>query len=364
MTHGRVKKWAGRVRELCYTTGDIGGTKLKQMFPELETPHDFIEKLHEYSTVSPKRPEAILRATESAVVIGDVHGDLTALLVILDHMMYFYLDNPPMCVLVGDFLDGKRGSRGHDLSYPNEELYLIQIIKILGIRTVLGNHELMRAKREHGYCSSTQHCAWDRVYHGWDVVLCRYLANTCPIIIKVIVGEREYLLMHTLAGQEGYTLDTFVRSSNGNIIDEINTAAFDLLKQEGTVVETSSHMVEMAVWGRNAAYGNCSGVDKFVTACGCKKGTTIIVGHTPTEIGRNESLCKSKYQTAAKVLSADKKMSKAFIFIPKSNNNAHDELDKHTRHLMYWNLNSAGTSPVCLLSQVPPESSLPNATSV
>ena len=108
-----------------------------------------------------------------------------------------------------------------------------------------------------------------------------------------------------------------------------------------------------AVWGRNAATGNCNGVDRFVEACKCDAvHTTIIVGHTVTSIDKTDTLCHRHTPAVASVLSADKAMSKAFLTFKKSAGHYEPGMqDNVSRDLMYWKLTNTGAVPVHLRSE-------------
>lgn len=364
-THTRMTKWGKLVRDLCDEKTSIQTTQLGKAF-SLKSPSDFIKMLQEQRGPIARPEHSFSASSGDVMVIGDVHGDLTLLLVLLDHMgLLNNLDQPEhlrsgcrMCVLVGDFLDGKRmGADEHDLSYDSEEIYMVQIIIFLGIRTVIGNHELMRVGLDDRYCSEeTQHCTWGARGHQ-DDALAKCLAAMAPVITRVDIGTDEhrkhYLLMHTLAGDQSYSLDMLTGSLATDAMEDINNSAFMLLTQDTHLSSLQRENVTKAVWGRNAATGNCNGVDRFVEACKCDAvHTTIIVGHTVTSIDKTDTLCHRHTPAVASVLSADKAMSKAFLTFKKSAGHYEPGMqDNVSRDLMYWKLTNTGAVPVHLRSE-------------
>ena len=368
------------VRDLCY---GVENSKIRQNL-NLMKPYKWVSHLQGKMNINAERPQSEFMATSDEVyVIGDLHGDLTVLLAILTALGiidqdYKLVNKKAKVFCLGDQLDGGRQYHQlpdradpertiQDFSYPNEEIWLLQIIEYYAIHGLIGNHELMRIEKEVGYCSPTQVCDWDK---HWPNVLRWYLATRFPAAIAVKhEGGHVKLLMHTFPGMKGSSLKQFLQSLEGrlqeqNLMEYLNNAAFSYCLKGHT---DSYKTFYEALWGRDVVAGKgCDGVDDFVKKCGLDPGQTIaMIGHSITKYNENNNKCQEKQKT--KVYSADKGMSKAFLQVPAIQRSVHyggvvngqtpherkwaAELDKQDRHLICFRLSKQTAEPIYITNQ-------------
>lgn len=348
-------------------------------------PYEWVSHLQGQMNINAKPPQSefMAKSDEVYVTIGDLHGDLTVLLAILMALgiidkNYKLVSKTARVFCLGDQLDG--GRKYHELpdradpkrtiqdfSYPNEEIWLLQIMEYYGVHGLIGNHELMRIEKEASYCSPTQVCDWDKY---WPNVLRWFLATRFPAAIAVRhEGGHVKLLMHTFPGIEGSSLNQFLKRLEGklkeqNLIRYLNDAAFTYCVKGHT---DSYQMFYEALWGRDVVAGkDCVGVDNFVEKCGFDPQQTIaMIGHSITDYDQNTNLCEKQQRT--KVYSLDKGMSKAFLQVPavqrgvyyggvQHGQTQHEqkwaaELDRQDRHLICFRLSEQTAKPIYITNK-------------
>ena len=375
-----IQMIARDVRDLCYGAEN---SKIRQNL-NLMKPYEWISHLQGKMNMNAEPPQSEFMAKSDEVyVIGDLHGDLTVLLVILRGLGiidqdYELVKRRAKVFCLGDQLDGGRQYHRlpdradpkrtmQDFSYPNEEIWLLQIMEYYEIHGLIGNHELMRIQKQVGYCSPTQVCDWDR--HRPNV-LRWYLATRFPAAIAVRhEGGNVKLLMHTFPGSEGASLDQFLEDLEGklqkqSLMTHINNAVFSYSLKGLT---DNYKMFYEALWGRDIVAGrDCVGVDNFVEKCGFDPRQTVaMIGHSITEYDQNTNMCEEQQKT--KVYSLDKGMSKAFLRVPAVQRTVHyggvvngqtpherdwaEKLDKQVRHLICFRVSEKTAEPIYITNQ-------------
>jgi hypothetical protein len=219
--------------------------------------------LHEQFEQLPN--EYDFKTEQRVVAIGDIHGDLLALLValratgVIDAMGH-WIGNNVFVVLVGDLLD-KTGRGVKATAYELEELDILQFIYFQnkqlvgtgGIRAISGNHEYMNFQQSSNNYEHPVHVnGWGgnkekRELFSINSKLSNYFARQIPIILRI----NNYIFIH--GGLDISHVEELCSLPSCNIIGKINTEWTDYLQGKSDRSNMLIDILHTRIFSSNSA---------------------------------------------------------------------------------------------------------------